>query len=398
MSESLRRQLHVLFVSPVSPLSGRSGAEQRSHMLWRALADLAQVDILQLEEAAGSASPGVERLPTPQEAQGVYVKAVVPAHRWPWQRLRPQPHWTARIEALLPQELGNYDLVVGRYLWPVSQLALPLGLRVVVDLDDWRYRRDPLAPASGLLKLARKHFANRLAQRELHRFDGAFAVSDLDMRELRGRIPVHWLPNVPTQVPASVCPVPEARQLLFVGSLWYEPNVEGVQWLLREVWPQVRARVPDAALLLAGTASPRAREAWSAHPGVSAPGFVDDLAATYAGSCGVVVPVLSGAGSNIKVLEAMAHGRPCVVTPLVHGAFSDHLEPQCHYHVAATASEFAEAMVRMLQQPQAERGMAEAARERVMQVFQPQRFTSAVTALIAPDDGVSAGLAAAGGR
>lgn len=351
-------------------------------MLWQALADRAQVDILQLEEAAGSASAGVERLPTGQDAQGVYVKAVVPAHRWPWRRLRPQPHWTARIEALLPQKLGEYDLVVGRYLWPVSQLALPRGLRVVVDLDDWRYRRDPLAPASGLLKLARKRFANMLAQRELHRFDAAFAVSDLDMRELRGRIPVHWLPNVPTQVPASVSPVPEARQLLFVGSLWYEPNVEGVEWLLREVWPQVRARVPGATLLLAGTASPRAREAWSTHPGVSAPGFVDDLAATYAGSCGVVVPVLSGAGSNIKVLEAMAHGRPCVVTPLVHGAFSDHLSQGRHYQVAGSAGAFAEAMVQMLARPRDGQAMANAARERVREVFEPGRFTLAARTLL----------------
>lgn len=384
MSESLPRPLHVLFISPVSPLSGRSGAEQRSRMLWQGLTAHAQVDILQLEEAAGSATPGVERLAASPEGASEVVKAVVPAQRWPWMRLRPQPLWTARIEAVLPRKLSAYDLIVARYLWPVSQLALPRGPRVVVDLDDWRYRRDPLAPASGLLKLARKRLANLLARRELHRFDAAFAVSDLDMRELRGRVDVHWLPNVPTQGPESVTPVPATRQLLFVGSLWYEPNVEGVEWLLNAVWPLVRARIPDAKLLLAGTASPRAREAWAAHPGVSAPGFVDDLAATYSQSCGVVVPVLSGAGSNIKVLEAMAHGRPCVVTPLVHGAFSDHLEPERHYHVAATASEFAEAMVRMLLQPQGEQPMADAALERVRHVFEPGRFALAARSLLCP--------------
>jgi glycosyltransferase involved in cell wall biosynthesis len=385
MSEPSRRP-RVLFVSPVSPLSNRSGAEQRSHLLWQALQAHADCDLLQLEEAAGDTRPAVLRQPPSTEstdAPAVMVKALLRAHRWPWRRLKPQPDWTRRIEAALQRPLAGYDLIVGRYLWPVSQLQVPPRARVAVDLDDWRYRRDAMAPAAGLAKLARKWFANALARRELHRFAAAFAVSDLDVRELQGRIPVQWLPNVPAHVPERVGPVPtSSQQLLFVGSLWYAPNVEAVDWLLQQVWPRVRAEMPQATLLLAGTAPQRARDAWSVHPGVSAPGFVDDLAATYAQSCGVVVPVLSGGGSNIKVLEAMAHGRPCVVTPLVHAAFADHLDAGRHYDVAATATEFAAAMVRMLRQPQAQQAMADAARRRVVEVFEPRRFGEAVLEML----------------
>lgn len=310
------------------------------------------------------------------------VRAALRAQRWPWQRLKPQPDWTLRIEVALQRPLAHYDLIVGRYLWPVSQLQLPPAVRVVVDLDDWRYRRDPLAPASGLAKLARKRFANALAGRELHRFAAAFAVSDVDVRELQGRIPVQWLPNVPANVPAQVGPVPASSQLLFVGSLWYQPNAEAVDWLLQRVWPRVRAEVSHATLLLAGTAPPSVRAAWAAHAGVSAPGFVDDLDEVYAQSCGVVVPLLSGGGSNIKVLEALAHGRPCVVTPLVHAAFADHLDAGRHYQVASSAAGFAEAMVQMLRRSQAQQAMADAGRQRVLEVFEPDRFRSELATLL----------------
>jgi len=374
------RRPRVLLVSPVSPLTGRSGSEQRSHLLWRALSTHADCDLLQLEEAAGDGQPLVERLP--DVPGGALVRAVLRAHRWPWQRLKPQPAWTARIEAALPRRLADYDLIVGRYLWPVSQLSLPPGVRVVVDLDDWRYRRDPLAPASGWAKLARKRFANLLAGRELHRFAAAFAVSDQDVRELQGRLPVWWLPNVPAQLPLKVTPVPASLQLLFVGSLWYAPNAEAVNWLLQQVWPRVIARVPQARLLLAGTAPKAQLRAWSAHAGVQAPGFVDDLDAAYAGSCGVLAPLLSGAGSNIKVLEAMAHGRPCVVTPLVHSAFADHLLPGQHYLVGRTADEFVALLVGLLEQPQAQQALAAAAREQVQAGFTPRLFAEVVGRLV----------------
>lgn len=367
--------MRVLLVSPVSPFTRRSGSEQRSRLFLHALRDLADCDVLQLEEGKQTS---MQRLAMPDSTSTVHVHAVVRTDWAPWRRFVPNPALTRQIEHALGRSLADYAVVVGRYLWPVCQLNMPLDLPVVVDLDDWRYRRDRQAPGSpvALVKVLRKAYAHWLAARQLHRFAAAFAVSDIDVRELQGRmpVPVQWLPNMPPVVPHAVSAVPASRQLMFVGSLWYPPNLSAVNWLLSRVWPGVLRRVPDARLLLAGTAPRQVRQAWAQTTGVSAPGFVEDLEAAYAACCGVVAPMLEGAGSNIKVLEAMVHGRPCVVSPLVHAAFAAQLQAGRHYLVAASPQAFTQHLVDLLLRPQEHQDMADCARARVTDVFDPAVF------------------------
>ena len=96
----------------------------------------------------------------------------------------------------------------------------------------------------------------------------------------------------------------------------------------------------------------------------------------------MLAPLLSGAGSNIKVLEAMAHGRPCVVTRLVHSAFADHLSPGQHYLLGRSADEFVELLIGLLERPQAQQALATAARGQVQALFTPQVFAEVVAGLV----------------
>ena len=93
----------------------------------------------------------------------------------------------------------------------------------------------------------------------------------------------------------------------------YEPNRDGLRFLLEEVLPRVWDELPDAR------AGARRAPAWSSRsphdPRVEALGFVDDLRApTRARAC-AVVPLLRGGGTPLKLVEALAYGLPVVATP-----------------------------------------------------------------------------------
>jgi glycosyltransferase involved in cell wall biosynthesis len=151
-----------------------------------------------------------------------------------------------------------------------------------------------------------------------------------------------------------------------VGSLWYGPNAQAIDVFLQQVWPSVRLAHPAAQLVLVGAAPQLQLQRWAAHPGVSTPGFVDDLAAAYRDATVVIAPQLSGGGSSIKVLEAMGHGRPCVVSGLVADAYADRFADGREFMVARTAQALVDRTLSALRQPSALQAMADRARAAVV--------------------------------
>ncbi|MDT7537966.1 MAG: polysaccharide biosynthesis protein PslH [Actinomycetota bacterium] len=110
-----------------------------------------------------------------------------------------------------------------------------------------------------------------------------------------------------TDVPADPGSAPVAGPLLFVGSLDYAPNLDAVTWWSREVWPLLS---PDLTLHVVGR-----RGALRTTPdGVRLLGEVPDVAPHLAAAALVVVPLRSGGGTRLKILEAMAWQRAVVTT------------------------------------------------------------------------------------
>ena len=110
---------------------------------------------------------------------------------------------------------------------------------------------------------------------------------------------------------------PEGHEVLVVGYYRRDVNVEGAQWLVEQVWPAVRAAVPDATLTLAGgDPDDRVSALASSENGISVTGWVDDLDPLYARAAVVVVPLLMGSGVKFKTIEAMCAGVPVVSTTI----------------------------------------------------------------------------------
>jgi glycosyltransferase involved in cell wall biosynthesis len=171
--------------------------------------------------------------------------------------------------------------------------------------------------------------------------------ADLDgARELAPTATLRYVPNVVDVAAIDARRAPaDPPEALLVGNFAYAPNREGLEFLLEEVMPRVWAAAPQVRLTVAGSG-------WEPPAGVdsrvSAPGFVDSLDPLYARAACALVPLLSGGGSPVKFIEALAHGLPVVATP--RGAAGVDAESGRHYLEGAGAEGFARALLDALDQ------------------------------------------------
>jgi glycosyltransferase involved in cell wall biosynthesis len=175
----------------------------------------------------------------------------------------------------------------------------------------------------------------------------AWMVSEADAAAARELCPGARLRIVPNVVDvaaiAQAAPDVSARRALFVGNFSYEPNRNGLRFLLDEVLPRVWERLPDARLRLvgAGLDAPPSED-----PRVEALGFVEDLADAYASVSAAVVPLLQGGGTPLKFVEALAYGLPVVATPRAAAGLA--VRDGEHCLLAEGAEAYAEALTRVL--------------------------------------------------
>ena len=132
---------------------------------------------------------------------------------------------------------------------------------------------------------------------------------------------------------------PEPRRLLFIGSFAHLPNVRALEFFLKDVWPLLG---PGYVLhIIAGYNPERyAVNADLMQPGIELEGFVSDVRTAYSRAEMVIAPLMASAGTNIKVLEAMAMGKLVVSTPA--GINGLDLKPDLDLIVVTSAAEMAE--------------------------------------------------------
>lgn len=196
--------------------------------------------------------------------------------------------------------------------------------------------------------------AFRYELRMCERFDCILAMTPKEKAYLEsflrhGRVSA----NSPAGVDVSQFP-PRAsaareKSLLFVGYLRHEPNVTGIRYFCDKILPQVRARMPEVELYIAGAEAPPEILDLNRRPGVRVLGFVPELGPYYERCGAFVVPILSGAGVRVKILEAFAAGVPVVSTPI--GAEGLEVEDGKHLLIARNEAEFAAQIEKLLSTP-----------------------------------------------
>ncbi len=161
-----------------------------------------------------------------------------------------------------------------------------------------------------------------------------------------------------------------APVLALTGNLGYFPTRDGARWWLRRVWPRLRAVLPDARLVLAGSRIPAGLGRLARRAGAEVVADPADLAAVLAGARIALAPMRAGAGQPLKVMEAWAAGVPVVATRWAAAGTSGRIgsgggEGVEDLVVADDAAEWVEAIRALWDDPARRRRIAAAARSRL---------------------------------
>ena len=359
----------LLYISPVIPAMTGNGLAMRAGTVLEVLAARYEVHLLAAPLYA-SVSPRI-----PEQLEKLCRRVAIvspwrPRRRW----LRPARTWgDFRFDVVHVFRLA---------MLPFSEPYLR-GLfrrpRRHLDLDDIESTtsrrlaslyRDNGASARAAHEESEADRLESLENIAFRKFDRVYVCSAADRHKLEARAPaeIRVLPNgvrlpgpmpapLPAQMPAPLPAALHARAadrpftFLFVGTLGYYPNEDGVRYLCAEIVPWIRQLAGSGFVVnIAGTgASESLRQAVNVPP-VRLVGEVADLDPWYAEADVIVAPVRAGGGTRIKVLEAFSYQRPVVATSIAMEGIEARAEE--HVLIGDTPAAFAEQCARLMLDPQ----------------------------------------------
>lgn len=365
--------MHILFLSRWLPYPPNNGSKLRIYHLLAGLATQHKVSLISFAEEA---------------EMGVHP----PALDMPWDLLQIIPwkpftrhSWQARrgFLSLTPSSISNthsptmvhaikrarakhdFDLVIASQLTTASYVHHFAGLPALFEEVELGLMLDLYQRASSLKKrlrrgltwLKHRHYLTQV----LHQFRACTVVSERERQLMSDMIPsypaVEVIPNCVNLADyTDIEQRPQPNSLIFTGSFRYYANYEAINWFLCEVFPLVQTYVPDVCLTVTGD---HANLPIPAVRNVRLTGSVPDVRPLLASAWCSIVPMHSGGGTRLKILEAMAVGTPVVTT--AKGAEGIEAQHDVHLLIADTPQAFADSIMRLLHEPCLRQRLADAA-------------------------------------
>jgi glycosyltransferase involved in cell wall biosynthesis len=185
-------------------------------------------------------------------------------------------------------------------------------------------------------------------------YAACLATSEEDASAIRcvagGPVNLQVLPNGIKPQTFERHPSTLTENLLFVGQMYYAPNVDAVVWFTKHVFGRIRAVKPRVRLYLVGYRPKRSVRRLGRIPGVEVTGTVKDIKPYLERATAFVAPMRIGGGFPNKVAEALAAGIPTVATPTAHRGIPG-LVPGEHLIEANNAEDFASKTIQLLEDP-----------------------------------------------
>ncbi|MHB0866614.1 MAG: glycosyltransferase family 4 protein [Thermoleophilia bacterium] len=260
------------------------------------------------------------------------------------------------LQALADRE--QFDVAIAEHLF-MARYITPLQCpRVLVEHNVEARLEAAIADATpGIMRPFRQaaaRWAGRYERRMLGLMQGVIAVSEGDAAMLRQLVPAGTSVAVVengvrcdqySDLAGGKAGQTQAAslQMLFIGLMSYAPNIEAADWFVREVMPLVLRQAPAAVFNIVGGGATTAVRDLASRSGVRVHGYVQDVQPHYRQNSLMVVPLLTGGGSRLKVLEAFAAGTPVVSTS--KGAEGLQVIDGQHLLLADTAADFAAAVL-----------------------------------------------------
>lgn len=375
--------MRILFLSRWFPYPPSNGSKLRIFNLLRGLARLHEVTLLSFADQPEVEAGAAELQAVCRQVQVVPWKVYNPHSRRArlgFLSLTPRfvvdtysQEMARQIEELLAT--GSYDLVIASQLDMAvysrhfgQTPALFEEVEVGVLYENF-VRAESLWPRlrHGLTWAKHRRYLTSL----LRDFQLATVVSERERDLLVAQIPrgghrpVAVIPNcVDLASYRAVEGNPEPDTLIFTGSFTYQPNYEAMHWFVGQVYPHIQAEAPAVRLQITGN---HANQPLPPARGVSLTGLVADVRPLLRRAWLSVVPLHTGGGTRLKILEAMALGTPVVATS--KGAEGLDVQAGQHLLIADTPQAFAAQVIRLLREPDLRRQLAENAQQLVQQRY-----------------------------
>jgi O-antigen biosynthesis protein len=189
--------------------------------------------------------------------------------------------------------------------------------KVVVDSVDVSFARELIAAELGVIE---KKQAEETKRKELNLYGKVDAVQSIN---------------------------PESKELVFIGGFKWEPNIDGIQWFVKEIWGSIRSRIPEAVITVIGSNPTEEILELGKTLGVNVVGYVPDTNPYLKRAAISIAPLRYGGGMKGKVNEAMSIGLPVVTTSV--GAQGLNAISGKHLLIADEPLEFAEAVISLLE-------------------------------------------------
>jgi glycosyltransferase involved in cell wall biosynthesis len=160
----------------------------------------------------------------------------------------------------------------------------------------------------------------RYENQTVARFDHVIAVSEVDKALMSAMTDPARISVVPTgvdveQYQQAAGPSVTEPRVLFLGSMDWEANIDGVDYFCREIWPQIKTAVPDAKFSIVGR-NPPPRIQRLASEDIEVTGWVASTIEPLRAAAAFVVPLRIGGGTRLKIYEAMAMRKAVVSTSI----------------------------------------------------------------------------------
>jgi len=273
--------------------------------------------------------------------------------------------YSQEMERRIKQSMSStsYDLVIASQLAMASYMPFLPKLPALFEEAELGLYYDQFMNASSsrarlryaLTWAKQSHYLNFL----LRHFSACTVVSERERALLLSCVSEkHMVEVVPNFV--NLCaykrvqPSPEPNTLIFTGSLGYFANHDAMVWFLQEIFPRIRASVPESQLIITGDHGdlplPPAEN-------VIRKGLVGDVASLIASAGVSLVPIRQGGGTRLKILEAMALRTPVVAT--TKGVEGLEVQHGKHLLIADTPEDFARQTIRLLNEPELRRCLKE---------------------------------------
>lgn len=356
--------MKILFLSTWYPSPPDNGSKLRVYYLLRGLAERHEVTLLSFAFAtARPDAPGdlgnwcsqIQTVPLDPFAfnQAGALRTF----------LSPRPVFSRPAPAmsqLAAQTLRarSYDAIIAStgMMIDYAMAAPPSVVKILEEhnaMTRWAWER--YQAGMGVMQRARRWLSWRKSRRyEAHTYPGfdlITMVSEADrlatIESVGHRPLVEVVPNgvdCAHNHPGLAQPRPNA--LVYNGSLTYSANYDAMQWFLAEVWPQVRAERPDAALTITGSTAGVDLARLALDQSVTLAGHVPDVRIPVAEASLAIAPIRQGGGTRLKILEAMALGTPVAATS--KGAEGLDVVDGEHLLLADDPQRFAAAVLRLL--------------------------------------------------